>query len=191
MPADIEALARRGLISPAQLEKLKAAINPVSQLSAQDAAAMQPETYVNPLADQMIRGAAGLAMIPGQVYQSQDPVVPTDLVKPATDMAMALTLGAGAVPAEAGALRMGARLPGSKSIEAYAKTGALKPLSEMTDEELAAYRAQMAAEDAERAQSFAARRAAADTPAARRAEALRQKQIAEDEARMRREDEGH
>lgn len=74
--------------------------------------AMMPETYANPLVDAVIRSIAKIGMIPGQVMQSQTPVTTGDLVKPAFDLAGLVTLGAGATPAEANALRAG--LPGRK-----------------------------------------------------------------------------
>jgi hypothetical protein len=53
------------------------------------------------------RSAAGILLAPGQIYQSQTPVTTGQMIKPAADIAMMTTLGAGAVPAEADALRMG------------------------------------------------------------------------------------
>ena len=48
-----------------------------------------------------------LAKIPGQAYQSKEPITTAEMIKPATDLAMSTTLGAGAMPAEANALRTG------------------------------------------------------------------------------------
>jgi hypothetical protein len=47
------------------------------------------------------------AAVPGRAYQSTEPLTSDQMVKPATDLASMVTLGAGAMPAEADALRMG------------------------------------------------------------------------------------
>jgi hypothetical protein len=53
------------------------------------------------------RSAGQAFMAPGQAYQSQTPITTEQMIKPAADIAMMTTLGAGAVPAEANTLRTG------------------------------------------------------------------------------------
>jgi hypothetical protein len=54
-----------------------------------------------------VDAAGRAAMIPGQVYNSQVPMTSEQMVGPAADLASFVTLGAGAMPADANALRMG------------------------------------------------------------------------------------
>src|SRR6185437_16727922 len=52
-------------------------------------------------------GIGKVFMAPGQALQSTTPMTSGDMIKPAADLAMMTTLGAGAVPQEADALNMG------------------------------------------------------------------------------------
>lgn len=160
---------------------------------------MSPETYANPIASRLMGGVFGalgnLATLPQRAFQASETMRQGGDYDPGPVLeAATLPMGTGAiagVPMRTGEMMLGAgpvRRLGSASIDAYKAGAAVKPISEMTDQELAAERAQLAAEDQARAQSFAARRAAANTPAAQRAAALRAKQIAEDEERMRLQD---
>ena len=59
-----------------------------------------------------IAGALGKAfMAPGQALQSTTPITSDQMIKPAADIGMMTTLGAGAIPAEANTLRAGLGLP--------------------------------------------------------------------------------
>src|SRR6185312_4188319 len=55
----------------------------------------------------LARGIGKVFMAPGQALQSTTPMTSEDMIKPATDLAMMTTLGAGAVPQDANALNMG------------------------------------------------------------------------------------
>lgn len=96
------------------LGKIAAAIvgRPVNLPQWGDVGAAMPEAYganapiMDPLAN-MALGAVKTAMVPGQVYNSDQPITTGQMVGPATDLAGMVTLGAGAAPAEADALRMG------------------------------------------------------------------------------------
>ena len=76
--------------------------NYVKALSPEDLAAMQPETYVNPVANTMVQNTIKMLMTPGNVYQSPTPVTTEQMVEPAFDMARAL-VGGGPMVAEEGA----------------------------------------------------------------------------------------
>lgn len=84
-----------------------------------DQSAMQPETFVNPLAKRMIEG---LVTLPQRALQASandvqhlgDHSYTPQSIAPAVETAMMMTGGAGAVPAEANSLRagmIGRRLP--------------------------------------------------------------------------------
>lgn len=79
-----------------------------------------PPSPVQKVANGVMRGVgqavADAVMAPGRALNSTEPVTTEQLIKPAADMAGFVTLGAGAVPAEANALRVGASLPKSRSI---------------------------------------------------------------------------
>lgn len=57
-------------------------------LSPADQAAMQPETFANPLVKKKIDNMVKLLSIPGQALNSEQPVTTDDMIKPARDMAM-------------------------------------------------------------------------------------------------------
>lgn len=114
MPEDIERLAARSLISPTQMAKLRAIFNPPQQqMSEQDVAAMQPETYANPLAKGIIGGLATLpqrAIEGAAQYQPGSGEVPDAAIGPALETAM-LPMGTAAiagVPLRAGETALGA-----------------------------------------------------------------------------------
>lgn len=77
-------------------------------LSPAEQGQVQPN-FLNKAVSHLIGMAADAVATPGRIYNS--PVAPTteELIKPAADMAGFITLGAGAVPAEANALRAGIR----------------------------------------------------------------------------------
>lgn len=68
-----------------------------------------PPTFLDKLFGNLVNGTAHAAMAPGQALNSTTPMTSAQMVKPATDLAMALTMGAGAAPAEANSLRAGVR----------------------------------------------------------------------------------
>ena len=90
-----------------------------ADLSDEDKAAMQPETFVNPAVKGFIDDAAQLAATPGAVmkpnpyqegtedWQSFENSRYDAIANFGPKMAMNMTLGAGAIPAEANALRTG------------------------------------------------------------------------------------
>lgn len=98
-------MAKQGLISPDQLDRIVAQYG----MSPQDKAAMSPETFVNPVADKMVRSTVNGALAPGRALNSKEPLTSEDMIAPAADMAGLVTLGAGVVPAEANSLRAGIR----------------------------------------------------------------------------------
>ena len=89
--------------------------------SPEDQAAMQPETYVNPVAKGLVGALGGIMNIPQRAIEGATadaqgfqhgmlPNDPSQAVGPATDAALMMTGGAGVVPAEANSLRMGIKV---------------------------------------------------------------------------------
>jgi len=72
-----------------------------------DQEAMQPETYVNPVANALFHSGVNALLAPGRALQSTEPLTSEQMIAPAADMASMMTLGAGAAPASANELRMG------------------------------------------------------------------------------------
>jgi hypothetical protein len=89
---------------------------------AADQAAMSPETFANPAVSQVLgnlgKTAANVFLAPGRALASEQPITSEEMIKPAADTASFMTLGAGAMPAEANALRAGASVPKSSGFQA-------------------------------------------------------------------------
>lgn len=98
-------MAKQGLISPDQMDRIVVQYG----MSPADQAAMSPETFVNPVADKMVRATVNGVLAPGRALNSTEPLTSDQMIAPAADMAGLITLGAGAVPAEANSLRAGVR----------------------------------------------------------------------------------
>ena len=81
----------------------------LADLSPDDLAAMQPETYANPFVKRTI---GDLATLPRRAIENSQYALDTGHYDPAVPVETALTMmgGAGAVPAEANSLRSGASL---------------------------------------------------------------------------------
>jgi hypothetical protein len=105
--------------------------NMVNALSPADQAAMQPETFANPLVKQKIDNLVRIMSIPGQTLQSQQPLTTDDMLQPARDMTG--QFGAIGLPmAKSGSLGMaGGRtvMPGAVPLRAPGGKF-LKPLSD-------------------------------------------------------------
>src|SRR6185312_6054719 len=82
-------------------------------LSGGDVNQALPEAYQDPnqglapILQHLGSSIGKVFMAPGQALQSTTPITSDQMIKPAADLAMATTLGAGAAPAEANALNMG------------------------------------------------------------------------------------
>lgn len=104
-----------------------------------NAPAAMPENYATGIYDPLAKllfglGGAGVsgALAPGRAYNSTEPVTTSQMVGPSLDLASLLTLGAGAVPAEANSLRAGIR-PYQSTIDAlmgFKKNGPQRGFSE-------------------------------------------------------------
>lgn len=71
--------------------------------------AATPPTMLDKMFGNLVNGSAHAVLAPGRALNSPVPMTSEEMIKPATDLAMALTLGAGAAPAEANTLRAGIR----------------------------------------------------------------------------------
>lgn len=60
----------------------------ISALSGEDQAAMQPETFANPLVKKKIGDFVNLLSMPGKALQSEVPVTTQDMIEPARNMAL-------------------------------------------------------------------------------------------------------
>jgi hypothetical protein len=82
-------------------------------LSGGDVNQALPEAYQDPnqglapILQHLGSSIGKVFMAPGQALQSTTPMTSEDMIKPAADLAMMTTLGAGAVPQDANALNMG------------------------------------------------------------------------------------
>src|SRR6185437_7065525 len=82
-------------------------------LSGGDVNQALPEAYQDPnqglapILQHLGSSIGKVFMAPGQALQSTTPITSDQMVKPAADIGMMTTLGAGAAPAEANALNMG------------------------------------------------------------------------------------
>src|SRR6185437_16282352 len=82
-------------------------------LSGGDVNQALPEAYQDPnqglapILQHLGSSIGKVFMAPGQALQSTTPITSDQMIKPAADLAMATTLGAGAAPAEENALNMG------------------------------------------------------------------------------------